>query len=66
MLSSVMSSKQRDFNSQDCIICTKNEKINPPFWKQRAGLILLFLHSIADTTDSFDIAGLSSNINLTT
>ena len=65
MLSSAMSSKQIDFNSQDCIICTKNEKINPPFWKQRAGLFLLFLHSIADATDSFDIAGLPSNVNLT-
>ena len=66
MLSSAMSSKQIDFNSQDFIICAKNKKINPSFWKQRAGLFLLFLHSIADTTDSFDIASLTSNINLTT
>ena len=66
MLSSAMSSKQRDFNFQDCIICTKNEKINPPFWQQKAGLFFLFLHSIANATDSFDIACLPSNVNLTT
>ena len=65
MLSSAMSSKQRDFNCPR-LFALKMNKINPPFWKQRAGLFLLFLHSIANATDSFDIASLTSNIDLTT
>lgn len=41
MLSSAMSSKQIDFNFQDCIICTKNEKNQPALLETEGGFVLI-------------------------